>query len=263
MLPSTDLALQEHQARIMRSCAAIVAVTFALDLCLFPYNASVLHIIPLLVCAKLNRRRWLVGFGLLLIFLTYLGYFAKVSIHGRKLSFYMPNRHLVALTLLVVSAILYLWQGVIHRLHDGRHVPFLRSFEPTIFEEIEQSIARLVILMLCVLMIVLVLLLDLVTPAEINFPILFAIPLVIGAWARSLKLLWTLVPILCLCTWIGFVWGPPASNLIKTIGVSNLDLIVNRTVANLVILAVATILHVAITQWNKSSALARSGEPDT
>jgi len=235
----------------MALCLATVLIAFVLDLCQLPYNAAILYIIPLLFVSKLNRRELLVGFGSLLIGLDYLGYFAKLLIHGKRLDMYMPNRHLVALMLLVITAILYLWQGVVLRLRDGRYVPFLQSFEPTIFEEIELSLVRLVVLMLCVLLIGMFLAMDLATPAEVNFPILFAIPLVIAAWARSPKLLWTLFPILCVCTWVGFFFSPPASDRIKSIGVSNLDIILNRAVANVVVLVVTTILHPMIIQWNK------------
>ena len=138
----------------------------------------------------------------------------------------------------------------------------LRPTAPSLFEEMEESIGRLVVLVLCIILIGTLLTLDLLTPAEINFPILFAIPLVLAAWARSLKLLWALVPILSAVAWIGFCYGPGMSPHAVQSQISHQDLIFNRALANLVILASAGILHVTIKRRNMAigAAPAKLGE---
>jgi len=244
----------------MPLCAAIVVVAMVLDIGVQHSNFAILYIVPLLLCAKLNRRRLLVRFAGLLIALTYLDLIVKHHFAGRPLDLrHITNRHLVAITLLVMTAVLYVWQGIAIQFRRSRSLPLLREAAPSIFEEMEESISRLVLLVLCIMLIGVLLLLDMITPAEINFPILFAIPLVLAGWARSRKLLWTLVPILSACAWIGFLFGPPISACALQQQITERSLMFNRALANVVVVAVAVILHVAISRRN--SALAGRPKP--
>lgn len=248
----------------MPLCAATVAAVMLLDVCLRHCNLSVLYIIPLLLCGTLNRRRLLVKLGLCLVSLTYLGYVAKMLVHGRVLDHpRMPNRHLVALTLLMMTAVLYFWRGLSGQVRQHGYLPQLRFAEPSLFEEMGDSIACLLVGSLCLILIGALMAMDLTTPTEVNLPILFAIPLVLAGWSRSLKLLWTLVLVLSVCVWVGLFIGPGISEHAKQDHVTYQTLIVNRTLANLMVLAVAGILHMVITAQNAAIAQIRRRQRDS
>ena len=77
---------------------------------------------------KLNRRRLLVTFAVLLICLSYLGAIFKLLVEGRTVEItHMPNRHLVATTLATMTAVLYIWQGITLQLRRGGNVSVFAS----------------------------------------------------------------------------------------------------------------------------------------
>jgi hypothetical protein len=55
-------------------------------------------------------------------------------------------------------------------------------------------------------------LIDSMTPANFNLSVLFTVPLVACAWARSVRLLWTMFVLLQVLTFGGLLWGPPPSD---------------------------------------------------
>lgn len=256
----TDQALPERGHRyVMPLCSVIVVVAMVLDVLVRHSNFSILYIIPLLLCAKLNRRLLLVKFAMLLVCLTYLGLVVRDIHSGQPLNLqYIPNRHLVSLTLLVMTAVLYFWQGVTLQFRRGANVSYLQSSAPTLFEEMEESISRLVVVVLCIILIGMLLVLDMITPVEINFPILFAIPLVLATWSRSLKLLWALVPVLSASAWVSFFYGAPMSDYARQRHVTERSLAFNRALANFVVIVVAIIMHVAISRRKKAMTSGRT-----
>jgi len=248
----------------MPLCAAIVVATMVLDVCVRHCNLSILYIIPILLCAGLNRRRLLMKLGLFLIFLTYVGYFAKLLVQGRTLDHpHIPNRHLVALTLLMMTVVLSWWQGAHSQRHQGGYGSHLPFSEPSLFDEMGNSIACLVVGVLCLILIGTLMAVDLTTPAEINWPILFAIPLILAAASRSLKLLWTVVGVICACVWVGLFVGPDMSQIAKQHQVTFGMLMLNRALANLVVLVVAWILHMVIAAQNAAIAQERRRQLDS
>lgn len=236
----------------------MVAAAAVLDICVHHCNVSILYMVPLLLCATLNRRRLLVKLGLLLIGLTYLGFIAKMLVQGRTLDHpRIPNRHLVAVTLLTMTAVLYFWQGVTRRLRRGGSLPQRHFTEPSLFDEMGHSIACLLVGVLCLILIGTFMAIDFTTPAELNWPILFAIPLILAGWARNLKLLWSLVLVLSVCVWVGLLAGPDISPYAKLHQVTHQTVIVNRTLSNLMVIGVAWILHLVIIAQNAAIAQGR------
>jgi hypothetical protein len=88
-----------------------------------------------------------------------------------------------------------------------------------------------------------VLITDLVTPANVNAPILYVLPVLMLAWEGSRFLLWMQVPIILAANFIGFFLGPQPET-----AELNSRLLINRLVAAGAVVLVALVMHILISR---------------
>ena len=174
-----------------------------------PFQFAVLYVIPLtlLACSgQLRAMRWLTPVVIALAFITY---FAKFWITPppsgpQFLSFRIVNRVMVAGMLWLMSKVLGMWLEA----DEYRPDPLL----PDEFDRAQGQIIAMLGMLIAMPTVVVIAMADLMTPGHFNVAVLYVIPLVTCAWARSPRLLWTLCALLEVLAIGGLFWGLPPSS---------------------------------------------------
>ncbi len=188
----------------MVPCIALAAV-FVQN---FPF--SVLFAVPLtlLACSGQPRvMRWLTP---LFIALTFICYFLKFwlvppTTGPQYLNFRLINRVMVAGMLWLLAKVLGMWL----EMDNYRRDP-LWSDE---FDQAHGQISAMLGMLITMPTVVVVALIDALTPGHFNLSVLYVVPLVMSAWVRSVRLLWTLWALLEVLAIGGLYWGlPPDSD---------------------------------------------------
>jgi hypothetical protein len=184
----------------MLPCIALAAVFVP------HFQFSVLYAIPLtlLACSgRLRAMHWVTALVLVLCFVTYfLKYYLDPPIAGAQyLSFRIVNRMMVAGMLWLLSRVLGLWLEVENDRQDAGQSGEA-DYAPT---QISTMLGMLIVMPA----VVVVVLLDGITPGHYNLAVLYVVPLVASAWVRSERLLWSLCALLEVLAIGGLYWGPP------------------------------------------------------
>jgi hypothetical protein len=182
----------------------IVGIAIATVLCIAPAAVfipyfqwwSILYAIPLTLLAvsgQLRAMRWLTLVIIALAFITYfLRYWLEPPATGPQfLSFRIINRLIEVCMLGLLSKVFSIWLTVDRYWHDP-----LSSDE---FKFIAMPY------------VVIIALVDALTPSYINLSILYLVPLVACAFVRSDRLLWTMCVLLQVLAIVGVFWGPQPS----------------------------------------------------
>lgn len=179
-------------------CTLLVIVIATVDLHSRSLNTSILYLLPLLLGTKLPGPRsfWVLAIGL--IALTFIGYFLGPhrTSSSHFISFRLVNRMLVALSIIVTAARI---SAVV-----GPHPGTSRSLTG---EESENETA-IYDLLITAGMLTSIFVADLMTPAQYNLPILYAVPLTVVAVLGRPRLLWILFVLSISCTVVGFFYPP-------------------------------------------------------
>ena len=125
-----------------------------------------------------------------------------------------------------------------------------------VYEEILQLFKQMTAVLISVVIVAVVAVADFVTPAQYNLPILYGVPLVICAMTGRRLLLWTMLPVLLVFTYAGYVIGPASSEVLghtsdhgpevvfgSSVVVGVPAMLSNRTLAACVMVASALVLH--------------------
>jgi hypothetical protein len=204
-------ALRRWAVALLLACVLSLTI---IDLLLQRVNLSILYLVAMAVLARLLPRSGMFAMALLLIAVTYLGYFVDVRASllagawGDVVNFRLLNRTLVAGCLLLTGILLHRAQ----RLRSAERIlqPLERDEENRLlFSTVSLSFEQLSSRIVSVLIVILLALGDMLTPGELNFPVLYIVPLVLLAIAGDGALVMLLAPALVLLTFTGFFYGAP------------------------------------------------------
>jgi hypothetical protein len=213
----------------MLPCIALAAVFIP------NFGFSILYAIPLtlLGCSgQLRAMRWMTPVVVALAFITFfLKFWLEPPASGPQfLNFRIVNRAMVAGMLWLLSRVLGMWLQVDHYRHDP-----LWSDE---FDRAQGQMSAMVGMLIAMPTVVVIALMDALTDGHFNLAVLYMVPLVTCAWARSVRLLWTLCGLLEVLAIGGFYWGPPPSG-----DEPFQRFLQNRIFNGLVMIIVAGLLH--------------------
>jgi hypothetical protein len=204
-----------------------------IDVCWQRTNLAVLYLAPIFLLSESPSPRALWRLALLLIALTYGGFFLKNLIGPARtedvfIGYRLINRTLVAATIVALVPLIGLWQRT-RRTDGDEELP--ESFRRE-DDEISATFAALV----CVPLVAVIAVIDLFAPANYNLAILYPVPILICAWSRSRSMMWTMLFALQLLSVAAFYWGPS-----HTLG-DEMSLARNRILTGIVLLVVTAIL---------------------
>lgn len=242
---------RSRQNAIILSFAMVLILALA-DFFTHYINISILYFIPIAFCAKSGRRKPLLWMTAIVVLLTYVLYFIDFTgltpSFGLKLWYRLINRTMVAAGLCLTAGIMSAWTRV-HDEWQRRAANIAEPDQDTAFDQAVTSLRRVIVVMLCSILIFIILVTDLMSPRQFNLPILYAVPLIIAAWADSRRLIWILLPILLASTWMAYFLGPPVSLPSTATPPANiLNLILtNRILATFAQIGIAVIIHIAMT----------------
>jgi len=211
---------------------ASIAVIFAAD-CFTQLNLSILYALPLVAIGRTLTGKRLTVLTVALLATTLLGYVIKtcVVLTGRApplLSYRLLNRALVVSILILTSVVL--------RLLYRRTLAERRRDD---FDHLLESLTPLLIVLLVFVVTVAILAADLIAPGEYNLPILYGLPIVLIAAARSQRLMWGSVLILSVFSMAGYFVGPPP----QVAPTFQKWTLVNRVVAVFAVIGLAALLR--------------------
>jgi hypothetical protein len=230
-------------AAAMLPVAALFALVVALvDLLTYHVNLPIVYIVPLLLVERVGSRRLLWQTAAVLVALTFAGFFFGRHPQGidpwqTLAGARFANRVMAALTLLAASGVLHAGIAMRERARAARHV-WPHDPDGLSYARAVLSINRVLAPVLAALLVAALFLSDAASQAEYNIAVLYALPLVILARTRSRAAIWLGLPVLLAATVSGIWVGPPP----QRDHVSNL--VLNRLLVCVAILAVAVLLHV-------------------
>ena len=180
--------------------------------------------------------------GALLVLLTYGCFVIKYREHLLSSGDWVPgftNRSFAAGSNAAAAVLLYSW---IHfrTYWESRHEHLSATdMDAFIIKQVFQSLDRVVAVILCTILTVGIGAMDFVTPGEFNFPILYALPVVIAGLTERRLILWATVLVVVILTLAGFCWGPPATPGTPAQGLMN-----NRLLALCMLAGTGLAMHV-------------------
>ncbi len=181
--------------------AAIVLVIAAIDSVTSNLNLAPLYAVPLVLFARHATRRQLIAFSLLLIALTYIGYFSVGPRVAPRIGFLyvddILNRTVCAMTMLFLAVYSNWWAGP---RHGGSAALDAGDAMPSALQDLTAwPISALLLLALAIF--------DFTSPQNYNLAILYMIPLLISAAARARAVLWAEVALIVVLAWVDYRWG--------------------------------------------------------
>ncbi len=111
---------------------------------------------------------------------------------------------MVMTMLWLLSRVLGLWLEA----RQYRHDPFWSDE----YDRANHQIGAMLGMLIAMPAVVVIALVDALTPGHFNLAVLYVVPLVTCAWVRSPRLLWTMFVLLQVLTFGGLLWGPPPSD---------------------------------------------------
>jgi hypothetical protein len=208
-------------------CGVLVASIAILDLFTANLNLSILYVVPVLLGTRFPNRRHLWGLAFLLLGLTFAGYYLgpRGTSYAGGFGFRLVNRSFAGLAIIATTARCAAWLRRQDRLAEIFVVDGSGEGEPLIYD-----------ILLCGMLVLCIFLIDLVTPAKFNLPILYAVPVSVCATLNRPRLLWSFVAVTIALTVSGFLL-PPAPTIPSSL-MHSLER--NRMLACLAQLGIAT-----------------------
>ncbi len=232
---------QRHALAACMTGALLIAI---FDTLTPKINLSVLYSLLVVVAARRISRRNVWQLAAFMVALTFGVYGVKSSmehkaIAGSVIGFTLVNRTLATLSLLAITAISYLWIGVRQQLEGHRTLLRSRDEDRADFVEVSRSLERFAAGTMCGILTLCIVVIDLLSPGQFNFPILYAVPLVICYALESRRMLWMVLPWLLLFTVVGYLMTP-------AVGVpeSSINYVIkNRAISAFALVALSTLLN--------------------
>jgi hypothetical protein len=237
-LPGADPAA----APFMAAAALFALAVASADLLTYHVNLPIVYIVPLLLVERAGSRRLLWQAAGLLVALTFAGYFFGRYPDGAEpwqtlASARFANRALAALALLAAAGVLHAGITMRERARAARHL-WPHDPDGLSYARAVMAINRVVAPVLAALLVVVLFVSDAVTQAEYNIAVLYALPLMILARARSRAIMWVALPVLLAVTMLGIWVGPsPEPQHLW-------NLVLNRVLVCIAMVTTAVLLHV-------------------
>ncbi len=234
------LSHRQALAAFMVSALAVAAV----DTVVPRINLSIVYSLLVVVAAQRISRRLLWELAAFMVFLTFGVYAIKSGLEHKTfkaalLAFPLVNRTLSALSLTAITAISYLWLGVRQRLETSGPLLRSRDEDRRDFEEISRSLERFAAGMMCGVLTLCIAVIDMIVPGQFNFPILYAVPLVLCYTLESRRMVWMVLPWLLLFTVVGY-WLTPAVGVPET---AIQYVVKNRVLAGMALIGLSALLN--------------------
>lgn len=240
-----SFAWRPTQARLAAIFCGILLVAPLFNDIVSPHiNMSILYLVPLLFCAWLGNRNLLRRTLVLSVLLTYVGLAARMWIHPNpNWRWGLLNRSFVVASLIIAYFILDAVLRQLQALVSWR--PARTDAEESVIEEIIFSAQRFAAIVAAMVLAIGLFVVDLVTPGQINFPILYIIPLLLIVWTRSHLWLWVTVGLLVVFAVVGWYGGegPTGSSI------SVRALLTNRLIAITVLIIFGLIIQIATSPY--------------
>ncbi len=244
----TSVSISSRQLTI-----AVFAMAFgvaASDAILPNMNLSILYSMLLVLYVRKGDRQHLLKMTLAFMALTMGVYMVKV-LRNSDYSFWsyrLLNRVMLVVSIGAIATVSHFLLGVRAALNMSRPMLRQRDEEFAEYQEIGRSVEQFATGLICGILTLSIAAIDLVTPGQINLPILYAVPLFICGAMQSRKLLWGLLPFLVLFTALGY-WIGPATGYAGDVAMSFAK---NRSLAALALVGIAWALHLWIRQSQKA-----------
>jgi len=229
-----------HSKPLMATALALMVIFTIADMASRGVLVSVLYAVPLMLLARAgyaNKLRWITAALVLVIYGVYFGKWAIYSAaHGTSpFDYRLVNRTFVVLAICMLEVLLKLRVSTECLREDVELSEALRQEE----DETDETLA----ILLGAGLTTAIALADFLSPANYNLAILYMVPLFLCAWTRSRRLLWGMLALALVLTVVGFLCGPPTSAANARMAF----MVVNRTLAALVMTLLAILLHFQIT----------------
>jgi hypothetical protein len=239
-------------------CALLVVVPWLNDLFRPHINLTILFLIPMVFCAWLGQRLLLRKVLMLCILLTYIGFGVRMWLHPSPFWHWgLLNRTFVAIALVIGG---YLLESMLTTLqHRASWRLTGVDAEHVIIEEIIFSSQRFAAIFSAVVVAAAILVLDLITPGQLNCSILYSMPLLIIVWTRSHVWLWSILSFLLVLDMLGWFFGEAPTTTPNL----NIYLMINRCIAACMLIFFAVIIHMATSPYSKGDRMMRMSGPST
>jgi hypothetical protein len=240
---------------IMPAVVAALAI-WVVDLCTANVNLSILYPLTVFLYARSGRRIATWWYTLGIAALAFSGYLLgrwPTTMHtwGEMLTnFRLVNRLLGVAATAAVAWTIKVSLRLEAQMRLRRRETLEADADQPVYDEIVRAFEQFSAVVLSAVLTIAITTADLISPMEINLPILYAIPLVACLWARKTTMVWVLLPILLLCSLMGYRWGPASTGLDSAIPY----ILRNRLIATVVISMIGLGVHV----WIRTHANGRS-----
>lgn len=218
----------------VKSIALLGFVALAvLDLSLANINWTALFAVPtLLLASRVSRIRDVWWYVILLVVAIYALYVVKYTLVHKQdiawlLNYRLFNRTFAAFSIFLLGLATQAW------LYWQNERSLLTYLDRSDEDEVNATAG----LVGCIGLGLLITAIDFVSPANLNLPILFAVPLYLVSWLRDRRSLWITTILFIALTWVGYFVMFPAT----VVGIETY-LIINRTLVTLALILMAIIM---------------------
>lgn len=254
--------LSQRYSRQMGYTLSLILIIFTcgIDIGLtYKLSFSVLFIIPLIILAQTARGRRLLPLAFLLVLLTYACFLLKIMIHdGIKPiphDFYIRlfNRSLAAGSIVITAFLLHSWIRFREYWAD-KHSNYQGALDSdeVLYDQIFHVLEQFMAIGTCVIIASIIFAMDILSPNDINAPLLYFVPLFIIGQARNRLALWLMILMFIILSYVGFIWGPPGTtdpNTLPPIG--------NRSLAVITLIMAAVVYDLTLLK-SRLAATAKS-----
>lgn len=255
------VALDDHDVHPAGRSGPILAILMALtiwavDLSTANVNLSILYPLTVFLFARGGRTAPTWRYTIAVAALAFSGYLlgpwpdTEQTFRDMLLNFRMVNRSLAVAATAALAWTINLSLRLEMQMRLRRRENIDADLDQGIYDEIIRSLEQFSAVVLCAVLTIAIVTADLLSPMEINLPILYAVPLVACLWARKPAMIWVVLPVLLACSFLGYRLGPSLEDT------SMIHYILrNRLIAVAVIGAIGIGLHA----WMRRHA---GGPPD-
>ncbi len=231
------LAAPPCSPALLAASLALLAILFVADVFSPGASLSVLLPLPLILFIRAGYVHQLRGMTLAAIGLVFAAHFIKNGLlpsgTGILFDYRLVNRSLIAMAIAALGMLLEFRVATDFLRGDWELPEYFRREE----DEIDETLAVLA----GVVLVTAIAIVDFLSPANYNLAVLYLLPLFLCVWIRSRRLLWGMLGLALVLTYLGYIWGPPL-----TAGAFLDSLPVNRVLTVVSLGLVTVLLHFGI-----------------
>jgi hypothetical protein len=222
---------------LLAASLALLAVLSVADILSPGTSIAVLFPLPLILFTRAGYVRQLRWLTLASIGLVFAAHFIKNGLlpsgTAPLFDYRLVNRSLIAVAIAALGMLLEFRVATDFLRGDWELPEYFRREE----DEIDETLA----LLAGVLLVAATAVVDFLSPANYNLAVLYLLPLFLCVWIRSRRLLWVMLGMALVLTYLGYILGPP-----PTAGVFLDTLPINRILTVVSFALVTVLLHFRI-----------------